>query len=163
MQYFGYVRYNFDEVVKAIIHTELLDTELAWYSPNACYQLYIYSLEHAFGIHGFRPTWPCLIVELLETSAKFLQLFGYCNVIKCSFTFFPTNVFNCFDGVMAQFLLVKHKFSNESMLHSHQCSFRIVYGVKQWTTCKCTNYHKTTNHSGYLLWTGSVMRYMCAN
>ena len=45
-------------------------------------------------IHGFRSTWPCLLVKVLETwAAKFLQSSDYCTVIDCVFTFRITNVF----------------------------------------------------------------------
>ena len=34
--------------------------------------------------------------------------------------------------------------------------FQITYRMKQCTTCQHTNYHDTTNHSGYLLWSCSI-------
>ena len=51
-------------------------------------------------IHGFRPTWPCLIIKVLATWVKFLEQSGYCTVINFAFTFHSTNDFSCFYGVM---------------------------------------------------------------
>ena len=50
---------------------------------------------------GFRPTWPYLIIEVLANQAKFLQPFGYCTVINCTFNFFTTNVLGCFCSIIA--------------------------------------------------------------
>ena len=36
------------------------------------------------------------------------------------------------------------------MTSFHLCGFQISLGVKQCTTCQGTNYHNTTNHSGFL-------------
>ena len=114
LQYFNNVRHNsaapdtFAVVVKVTNHTGLWDAELVSYSPSAPSLICLYKLEHDVGIHGFRPTLPCLIVESLATGEKFLEPFGYCTV-----TIFHTiNVFGCFGGVMALFELVKHKFPN---------------------------------------------------
>ena len=85
--------------------TGLWVTELTWYSQNATQ--WICLLEHGIGIHTFRPTWPCLIVKVLATWVKFLQLSDYYTMINCTFTFCITNVFGCFCGVMVQFKLIK--------------------------------------------------------
>ena len=71
-----------------------------------------YGLEHSPRIHGFRLTWPWLIVKVLVTQAKFLEPSGYNTVINCAFTFHATNVFGCFHDIMAKFELVKYKFPN---------------------------------------------------
>ena len=51
--------------------------------------------------------WPCLIIGVLATRAKFLQLSGYYTVIKHTFTFCTRNIFDSLCGVMARFKLVK--------------------------------------------------------
>ena len=50
-------------------------------------------LKHCLGIHVFRPTWLCLIVEVLATWEKFLKPLSYCTVINCNFTFNQHNFF----------------------------------------------------------------------
>ena len=54
--------------------------------------------------------WPSLIMEVLLTRAKFLQLSGYSTQTNCAFIFRTTKVFSCLHGVMAQLELVNHKF-----------------------------------------------------
>ena len=71
---------------------------------------------------------------------------------------FTTNVFSCFLGIMASFVLVRHKFQNYTMKHIHLCIFQIPHGVKQCSTCQCTNYHDTTNESRYLGWHALLLR-----
>ena len=87
---------------------------------------------------------PCQIIKIVETQVWFLKPSGYCTVINCPFIFYTTNVFQCFSSVMVQFVFVKYKFLNLTILHS-QYGFQITCGVKQ-CTCQCTNYHNTTNH-----------------
>ena len=70
--------------------TELWDTELTWYFPTSS-RIYLHGLEHSLRIHGFRPTWSCLMIKVFATQAKFLELSGYCTVI--TFTFHTANVF----------------------------------------------------------------------
>ena len=41
-------------------------------------------LEHNLRIHSFRPSWPCLIVKVFATLAKFLEPSGYFIAINCS-------------------------------------------------------------------------------
>ena len=41
-------------------------------------------------IHNFRPTWPGLIIKLIATLVKFIELSGYCTVMNCAFTFHTT-------------------------------------------------------------------------
>ena len=50
-------------------------------------------------IHSFRPNWLCLIVEVFETGAKFLEPSSYCIGIDCANTFRTANVFGCFRSV----------------------------------------------------------------
>ena len=82
-----------------------------------------------------------LIVDVFATQAKFIQY----NVINFAFTFRTTYSFSWFCDVMAYFKRIKHKFSN----YVYLCRFPITYGVKQCSTCQHTNYHNTTNLSGY--------------
>ena len=120
-----------------------------------------YSLGHGLGINGFRRTWSCLI-KFLATLAKFLEPSGYCTGIKYAFTFSTINVYGCFRDVMAQFKLIKNKFSKLPMLHVHLFDFQIAHGVKKCTKCQQrTNYHNTMNKSGYLEWLRS--RGICAH
>ena len=90
----------FDKVMKVANHTGLWDAELTWYYPSFTCWICLYNLEHSLGIYDFRPTWPCLIVEVITAQTKFLELSGYCNLIKWTFTFCPTNVFGCFGVIM---------------------------------------------------------------
>ena len=56
-------------------------------SLSATQWICIYGLKHGFGIYGFRPTWPCPIIEVLPARVKFLESSSYCTVINCTFTF----------------------------------------------------------------------------
>ena len=67
------------------------------------HRVYLCNLGHGFGIYTFRSPRPCLIIEVLENWAKFLELSGYCSVINYAFSFHKTNDFGCLGGVMAQF------------------------------------------------------------
>ena len=89
---------------------------------------------------GFRPPWPCQIIEVLVTQAKFLDPSDYCSIINCTFTFCTTNDFSCFHSIMAQFELVKHKFLNYITLCIHLCGFWITLKMKQYMTCQFSNY-----------------------
>ena len=50
-------------------------------------------------LQAFRLTWPCLIVEVLETWVRFLEQSVYCVAINCTFTFHTSNVFGYFYSV----------------------------------------------------------------
>ena len=67
-------------------HTGQTDDELTEYSLT-----FFLLLKQCLGINSFRPTWPCLIIEILASRAKFLQPYSY-----CSFIFNTANVFGCF-------------------------------------------------------------------
>ena len=77
----------FAKVMKMTNQTRLWDANLTRCSPRVTCQTCLYGLEHKIGIHGFRPIWPCLIVKLLTTQAKFLQPSSYWTVINYIFTF----------------------------------------------------------------------------
>ena len=104
----------------------------------------IKSKASEFNFWGGGATWPWLIVVVLPTRAEFLKLSDYSTLINYTFSFCTTYVFNCFRGVIAKFERVKPKFPK---LSSHK-----QRGLKQCSTCQCTNYHDTTNHSWYLAW-----------
>ena len=72
-------------------HKGLRDAELAWYSSSVTCCICLYGLNQNLGIHVFRPSWPYLIVEVLATRAKFIDLSSY-----CAFTLHPKNDFACF-------------------------------------------------------------------
>ena len=59
----------------------------------------------ALEIQSFTPTWYCQIVEVLTTQEKFLH--GYGTLTDCDFTYFTTNVFDCFGGAVVKCELVK--------------------------------------------------------
>ena len=59
------------------------DEELCWIVRCQTQVLLgVFLLEHSLRIHGFRLTWPCLIIEVLATRAKFLEPSDYCIVIS---------------------------------------------------------------------------------
>ena len=109
-------------------------------SPDNCATHWIcfIDFENSFGIHNFRFTWPCLIVEVLATWAKLLAPPGCYTVINCAFTFSTANIFGCFHSIIDHFELVKQKLLNQTKLHVHLCSFQTKHWVKQWTTCQRT-------------------------
>ena len=98
-----------------------------------------YGLKHSLRIHGFWPTWPCLIVEVLATLAKFLELSGHCTVINCAFTFF-TNVFRYFLGAVRQFQLVK----SVPKLDYISCSYVLLSSHSKWSNTQCVSVPTTT-------------------
>ena len=46
---------------------------IAWYSPSVTSWIYLYVLKHGLGINGFRPTWHCPIVEVLQAKRNSLN------------------------------------------------------------------------------------------
>ena len=99
---FGSMRHNSSapeacaKAVKMTNHTRLWDANLAWYSLRVTHQIFLYSLELGLKIHGFRPTWPCLMIKVLVTEAKFLEPSAYCTLMPCAFIFHAINAFGCF-------------------------------------------------------------------
>ena len=74
MQYFRDIICHLDDftqVVKMTNHIGLWDIKLVQESPCAICWIWLYGLEYGFKIHGFRPTWPCLMVKVLATQVKF--------------------------------------------------------------------------------------------
>ena len=69
-------------------------------------------LRQLLRIYSFRPIWPCPIVAVLATLAKFLKRSAYCTLINCVFTFRTRSAFffGCFNDIMTHFKLVKEKF-----------------------------------------------------
>ena len=118
---------------------QTLDAKLAWHSPSATCQIWLYGLMHD---SSFKPIRPSLTIEVLASRTKFLEVFGYCSVVNYAFTFCTINIFDCFHGVMAQYKFVKHKFSN----YIGHLSVQLSYMEWNKTMCQCTNY------SGYLPW-----------
>ena len=95
-------------------------TKLDYEMPS----LHLYRLEHGIGIHGFRPTETYLIVKVLITRVKFLQLATVLWLIV--FTFRTTDVFTCIRDVVAKFQLLQDKFLIKNTLHVHYFGFRIA-------------------------------------
>ena len=56
----------------------------------------------ALSTQSFRPTQHYLIVEVLSTWAKFLELFGHSTVIHSTFIFLIANGFGCICDIMSQ-------------------------------------------------------------
>ena len=131
----------FSDFVKVSKHTGLWDVNLTWYSLTTTHQIWLYGLEHSLGIHAFRPIWSCLIIKVFTAWSKFLQLSAFCTVINCVFTFCNTNVFGCLHSILTQFELVKHKFSNLTMLHIHLWGFWI-----SWHNVLVHNYNSITHN-----------------
>ena len=134
----------FARIVKVMNQTGLWDVEFAWYSPSATHWICLYGMKYGPGVHTFRPTWPCPVIEVLVTWAKFFKPSNFCIVIKCNSTFCTTNIFNCCFGIMALIEFVKQEFLNQTVAYS------IVYlldhhGMNKCTMYMCTNYHNATN------------------
>ena len=95
---------------------------------------------------GDKPHWTvrcraCSIILVLVIRAKFLEIFTYCIVINCVFTFRTTNVFSCFFSVLAKFDLVKNKFLNWTTLYVDLCSLQ---SHSEWGNSKCVSAPTTT-------------------
>ena len=69
----------FAKGTKLTDQTGLYGAEHAWYSPSTTCWVCLCGWEHSFRLYGFRPACSCLIVELLATQAKFLELFRFCD------------------------------------------------------------------------------------
>ena len=116
-----------------------------YYSPDLSLWL-----MHVFGIHGFRPTWPWLIIEVRN-------FFNHLVTVLWSTAPWPlrtTNVFGYFRKFWhyTQFEFVKHKFHGSTSLHVHLNGFQITHGVKQCTTGQRTkNNYNTTKHTAFKL------------
>ena len=83
LQYFGNVMNNLSvlgacaKIVKVMNHTGQRDVGPNGYSPSATHCICLYVFEHGLRIHGFWPTYVCLI-NFFVIQAKFLKLSGYC-------------------------------------------------------------------------------------
>ena len=98
--------------MKVMNSTELWDVDLTQDSPSATHQICLNgfkfaSMVHNLRIHCLRLSWPCLIIKVLATQAKFLEPSDYCTVINYAFTFCLINDFGCFSSIMAQFELIR--------------------------------------------------------
>ena len=113
LQYFGHVRHNsaapdaFARSVKGIN-----PIGLRCRARLILFECYSPDLSPKPRINTFRLTRSFLVVAVLAIREKRLKPSGYCTVIDCTFTIQRTNVFGCFQSVMAQFKLVQHKFPN---------------------------------------------------
>ena len=70
------------------------------------------------GIHGFRPAWFCLIINVLANRDKFIELTDYCTVNTCAFIFRTKNVFGFFSKENKHYLRVSDVFSIFICLYS---------------------------------------------
>ena len=107
-------------------------------------------LEHCLWINGYWPTWTCMIIDILGTRAKFLELSVFCTAINCTFTFRRTIVCDYFHGVMTQFELSIDRLLNLTTLHIHLCDFQIRHKVNQRVSAP-TNTILSTTVSTYLM------------
>ena len=109
LQYFGNVKHNFvalerfAKIMKVMNYTGLLNANLVWYYPSATCQICLCSIKFTF---------LGLIVEIIATRVKFLELSGNYPLINCTLTFCIANVFSGICSVMSQFELVMYKFLN---------------------------------------------------
>ena len=120
--------------------------EVTWYFPRVTRRICHCSLKHDLGIHYSRPTWPCLIVEIHATGAKFILPSGYCIVINCAITFCTTNV-GCFrDPVWTREAYVPelNYVARSSMRLSNHTQ------NKAKNNASARQLPRTTNHSWYL-------------
>ena len=124
--------------------------KLAWYSPSGTHQICLSGLKLSLGIHGFKPAWPYLIIEVLATLENLLKPSRYTIVINCPFPFHTTNFLWLLSLFMAQFVLMKHKFLN---LQVHFKSY-MKWSNAQHVSTPTTTILPTT------AWTASVMWYM---
>ena len=105
--------------------------------------IFIVSLN-GLRLHIFN--WPCWIIKILATRAKFLEPSGYNFLKNYAFTLCTTNVFSWLHNFMAQFELTKHKFpiyitfnlhfskycktfSLSNLLHSNKRNLKCVFCV----------------------------------
>ena len=153
----GFVRVNSTnsraEIVKVTSSSRMWDTEVSWYSPIATRRIYLWlwSFDHGLPIHVFKPTWPCLIIEVLVTRVKFFQSSGYFFSNQQHLHLSHNKCFSLpLRGVMASFELVKHIFLNQLTLHVHLNGFQISHRLEQCTTCQRISYHDATKHNWYL-------------
>ena len=84
--------------------TGIWNVELAWYSTSFTHRCGLNGLVHSVSIWTICP---CLIVKVLATRVKFLELTFYCPVINCTVTFRVRIVFGRFHDFKIQFKLVK--------------------------------------------------------
>ena len=75
------------ELMKVMNHNGLWVAELAWYSLHVTCQIYFNGLMYDIEIYSSRPTWACLILEVLVTQAKFLQTSWSLYCVSNIFTF----------------------------------------------------------------------------
>ena len=157
---------TFAEVIKVTNHPGLWDAEIAWYSLSDTRLICVYGFKHDLEIYSFRPTWTCLVVKVLATGGKSFEPSSSWMGINCTVKFRTMNIFSCFHCAMAQFELISHKFPNQNTLQIYLRSFHIPHGMKQCTTCQCTNYHNTIDYRGYvtyfeLLRFGDIVTHSC--
>ena len=81
----------------------LSDAELPLYSPCSSHWICFYVFEHCLGIHGFKPTWPCLI-EVLANREKYLEPH---SVICCAYNSHTTYGFCYFRDNMTNLNFIK--------------------------------------------------------
>ena len=135
--------YFFSELMKVTNYTGLWGFEFTWYSPSATHWNYLCGLEHSLEIHDFRPTWPCLILKV------------FCNLSKNSWR--TTWILYC-DQLNLHLLLHNKCFwllprhyglvwtCNTDVPELDYFAWWSMWLVNC-TTCQCTNYHYTIDHS----------------
>ena len=81
-------------------------------------RFFFHSLKDGFRIHPLRHTWPCMIVNILATQvAKFLELSGYCTVIKYAFIFYSKNGSCHFHYVACLSVQLSNHWLSQAMLN----------------------------------------------
>ena len=101
---------------------------------SKCYQIWFSVLKHGSGIYGLKPIWVCLIIEILVTWGKFLQLSGYCTIINFSFPFHTTHIYGGFCSVAAKFKLL-------NKISQFRCMFILVdfKSNTEWSNAQCVS------------------------
>ena len=102
---------------------------LDWEIPNlldTIRRICKYGLEQGLGISICKPTWPCLIIKVLATRAKFLEPSSYCTVINYCITFLMFSV-------ASKLKVVKYQ-SSKFKMSKYQSSKSKVQNLKYQTS-----------------------------
>ena len=117
---------------------------------SATFRIWLYGLEHSLWIHAFRSTDVAWSSRFLQPKQNFLNHLVTVSCSTAPFTLYTINACGCFRGVMVQFELVKHKFTNLTTLYVRLRGFQIPPRVKQGRTWSYSS-HALDSGKHYLL------------
>ena len=124
----------------------LRSTTLECKMPNfssVTHQICLYGSECDLGIHDVWYIWPCLIFKVFATSAKFFQLFPYCDQLHIHLS--QNNIFGCIHGVL-------NLWNINSWIRLHFVFICVAFKSQmKWSNTQYVG-ASTTNRSEYLLW-----------